>query len=293
MSEVGADVASIRYTVVEKGTMYESEVVDAIKFGTITTMDAEPVAGSLDMSDFSITSFTYYMVVAVSMDADGNFCKNASVEFYAEPEYTYAGEGVLTDAFMQFFSGCTEEHLKPFAVDVYTSEQTPGVVYVREPHPDIAHLGYLGSRYMPVNIANPDRVYIPGKVYGFPVISGDSSKGYFQTISELLREAGYSDDAIAADGNFGTLREGKVVIPCSQIYIENIAFTPEEGAAYNSALELQLPPSLTGVEAVEVTGDAQSAPAEYYDLSGRRVANPGTGIYIVRRGSSVSKEAIR
>lgn len=293
VSEVGADVAAIRYSVAEAGSTNEEVLADAIKSGIVTTMDAEPIAGALDLSDFAIEPFTRYMVVAVTMDAGGNFCKSASVEFYAEPEYTYSGEGILTDAFMQIFSDYTEEHLVPRSVEVYTVEQTPGVVYVKEPHPDLAHLGYLASRYMPISISDPDRVYIPGRSYGFPVFDNSSTPGYFQTYSEVLRSHGWADDNIAAEGYFGTLRDGKVVIPYTAISIEDYMFVPAEGANYNAALELQLPPSITGVESVEVDNDAQNAPAEYFDLGGRRVLNPSTGIYIVRRGSSVTKEAVR
>lgn len=36
-----------------------------------------------------------------------------------------------------------------------------------------------------------------------------------------------------------------------------------------------------------------NAPAEYFDLQGRRVANPENGIYIVRQGSKVTKQVIK
>ncbi len=39
---------------------------------------------------------------------------------------------------------------------------------MKEPHPDLAHLGYLASRYMPINISNPDRVYIPRPLLRLP-----------------------------------------------------------------------------------------------------------------------------
>ena len=42
----------------------------------------------------------------------------------------------------------------------------------------------------------------------------------------------------------------------------------------------------TGLAAIAADADA---PAEYYDLQGRRVANPSAGLYIVRQGSKVSK----
>lgn len=47
------------------------------------------------------------------------------------------------------------------------------------------------------------------------------------------------------------------------------------------------PAGSTGVE--EVSVDDTEAPAEYYNLQGVRVENPGHGLYIMRRGSSVCK----
>ena len=47
----------------------------------------------------------------------------------------------------------------------------------------------------------------------------------------------------------------------------------------------------TGIEKVSV--DNAAAPAEFFDLNGRRVANPSTGIYIIRQGSKVSKVLVK
>ena len=33
----------------------------------------------------------------------------------------------------------------------------------------------------------------------------------------------------------------------------------------------------------------ENAPAEYFDLQGRKIANPEKGLYIVRQGNKVSK----
>lgn len=46
----------------------------------------------------------------------------------------------------------------------------------------------------------------------------------------------------------------------------------------------------SGVEDVSV--DSSNAPAVYFDLQGRKVDNPGTGLYIVRRGNEVAKEYV-
>lgn len=42
----------------------------------------------------------------------------------------------------------------------------------------------------------------------------------------------------------------------------------------------------------EIASD-NNAPAVYYDLQGRRIDNPSTGIYIVRKGNEVMKRVIR
>lgn len=50
--------------------------------------------------------------------------------------------------------------------------------------------------------------------------------------------------------------------------------------------------TLTGIEGVEAEAGAD-APAEYYDLQGRRVANPVAGLYIRRTGSKVEKVLVK
>lgn len=50
---------------------------------------------------------------------------------------------------------------------------------------------------------------------------------------------------------------------------------------------------MTGVESVAVDSSADAASVEYYDLSGRRVLNPANGLYIVRRGNTVTKQLIK
>ena len=45
-----------------------------------------------------------------------------------------------------------------------------------------------------------------------------------------------------------------------------------------------------GVDSVENEADGEAA---YYNMQGMRVLNPTPGIYVVRRGSAVTKEVIR
>lgn len=47
----------------------------------------------------------------------------------------------------------------------------------------------------------------------------------------------------------------------------------------------------TGIEGVDA--EAANAPAEYFDLQGRKVANPEAGLYLVKRGNKVTKELLK
>ena len=52
-------------------------------------------------------------------------------------------------------------------------------------------------------------------------------------------------------------------------------------------------PIPTGVDAVAADAADATAPVEFFDLNGRRIENPATGIYIRRQGSTVSKVFIK
>lgn len=52
-------------------------------------------------------------------------------------------------------------------------------------------------------------------------------------------------------------------------------------------------PDGSGIEAPEADGWDADAPVEYYDLQGRKVANPTTGFYIARQGALTRKVFIR
>ena len=47
----------------------------------------------------------------------------------------------------------------------------------------------------------------------------------------------------------------------------------------------------TGIEGVDA--EAANAPAEYFDLQGRKVATPEAGLYLVKRGNKVTKELLK
>ena len=52
---------------------------------------------------------------------------------------------------------------------------------------------------------------------------------------------------------------------------------------------LNITDDLTAAAVENITCDDNNAPAEYYDLSGRRVEHPTRGIYIMKQGNTVKK----
>lgn len=72
----------------------------------------------------------------------------------------------------------------------------------------------------------------------------------------------------------------------------SIAYTDDPASAINFKVVLTSDPNYAGVESVIADSDL-NAPREYYDLNGRRVAEPSNGLYIVRQGTKITKEYIR
>ena len=56
--------------------------------------------------------------------------------------------------------------------------------------------------------------------------------------------------------------------------------------------KLDFTKAFSGIENV-IDDDSTDCEAEYFNLQGVEVANPENGIYVVRRGSKVTKEIIR
>ena len=150
---------------------------------------------------------------------------------------------------------------------------------------------YAGSYYLPIVIENPDRVYIKDGVFGsIDKLPSQYSDLRFSTAAGYLMGQGTKPEEIPAE-YYGTLRGTVVEIPANVIVWGGYFVTGNGENAPYQALRLVLPDDYAGVEGVEA--DTADARAEYFDLSGRRVEHPAAGIYIVRRGSKVSKELVR
>jgi hypothetical protein len=75
----------------------------------------------------------------------------------------------------------------------------------------------------------------------------------------------------------------------SKFYLNTTTDQHLEADTENNALVVKM--GKTGVNSIISNSD--NATPVYYNLSGIEVANPGSGLYIVRRGNKVSKEYIK
>lgn len=82
------------------------------------------------------------------------------------------------------------------------------------------------------------------------------------------------------------------------VFIKSVEFfhvTPSEavndGALQKSTITLAADPKPNSI--ADINANTVDSAAEYFNIQGQRVSNPGAGFYIVKRGSKVSKEVIR
>lgn len=91
---------------------------------------------------------------------------------------------------------------------------------------------------------------------------------------------------VASEGAVKTLAESNGIIP-EDLANFGLSFYRTTGETM-----IQTKANVTGIEAV--TAEADNADAEYFTISGVRVAgDPAPGIYVVRRGNKVTKEVVK
>ena len=100
---------------------------------------------------------------------------------------------------------------------------------------------------------------------------------------------GMADDANMKSCNFKVGADGKLSIKMTQ---QGLADNQNRFAFKNFDL-LYKGNGSSGIEGVGINTVDADAPAEYYNMQGIRVAEPTTGLYIVRQGNKVSKQLIR
>ncbi|MDE6528560.1 MAG: endonuclease/exonuclease/phosphatase family protein, partial [Muribaculaceae bacterium] len=97
------------------------------------------------------------------------------------------------------------------------------------------------------------------------------------------------EDMLRADFNNDCMKEKSVSLAVDQIGVPR----PLDGKSTIGAREYVAPAGIEGIVTDGYSGVDADAPVEYFDLQGRRVAAPVSGIYVRRQGARVDKVAVR
>ncbi len=141
-----------------------------------------------------------------------------------------------------------------------------------------------------IDVTKSDKGYILKDAYGRYLAMDATHTTSFQLYTEL-QDGCYWTQTVEADGVklTNTLVEGSVVCQSmgTESWYTNIA--PAVSPA-----EFKLPVVYVDDKAAVAAVDADlNAPVEYFDLQGRRIANPEKGLFIKKQGAKATKVIIR
>ena len=123
-----------------------------------------------------------------------------------------------------------------------------------------------------------------------PKTSGEATSVRRRTVSidETTGVISVTKDEVTTDGATATISVGAVAAGDYDVEIPTGFFTVNDKLSAKISSSVNVPDQTTGIHTVNV--DATDAAAtEWFNVQGRRVANPTHGIYIRRQGSTVSK----
>ncbi|MCM1070597.1 MAG: hypothetical protein NC210_08055 [[Clostridium] fimetarium] len=312
MGEIAPSVASIDYALVPAAVVEENLYFPERVTAMVASHDPSLTVYTANFSRAGVTltipaeevPYGDRYFVAVPRDAKGEahsgiisaapISKTRPLEEWTE---------ICTATFEHNAIYCMFGITDPYTFDVAVREnpEKPGLYYLVNPW-----AGY-GENYNPelasplfINATNPERVFITSNLSGEPT-PGDRdintgvrpSSNYGEVyIGNLYDTAGFMAEhntgkVVRNEYNEKVINLDGAVLSYIMDPSENNAIT---GYWQGDRFRIVLNGVTEGDSSVEVVEEeATDAPVEYYNLQGVRVANPGTGIYIRRQGSTVTK----
>lgn len=229
-----------------------------------------------------------YTVVAVGFNDLGETVAGSYLyvsDIYADANWIPSGKCLYTDDVVNSVN--PNNPPQPYSVDVEASVVKPGLYRLVNPYgpawPEFNSSWAVDTdnHYLMVDVSNPTMVTIPMSRLGVNKGQGEM----YLSDSPYMPAAGSMIDDIVTFANPGTLQ---LSIRTGGLY-DNVRIM---GANLGGAFRIDLSEVIASVDEIGVNPSVEG-PAEYYNLQGMRVMEPGAGIYIVRRGNKVTKEYIR
>lgn len=206
----------------------------------------------------------------------------------ALPNWKTLGESEFTDGFCgPYFKGSSITT----KVTVQERERRPGYFRLLG-----AFSQYGSDKPLEIDATNPDFVVLPSQETGFDheVRGAVTVYSHCENFISPMKYPTYEEYAEAFPQYVATYKDGVIVFPPDACVLhfpdwDPWSYTTNDEAAGQSMVAI---PPTSGIKDV-VADDSADAPKVYYDITGRKVANPGPGLYIVRQGAKSHKELIK
>lgn len=250
-----------------------------------------------------------YTLGAVAYDENDNVIGKATSAVYYMPNESWnwkplgnakINEDMLRDVFSMNLDNAGIEHNGPVEYEAPIEEciSQPGLYRVNglygptHPYAPIFEYVYDFPVYTYFDCSDPDYCYIYTTPTGFIVKDDKSGEIIIGSEPATWINKGYTFDMTLQimSYSFGKLSDGVIKFSPSNVWFSVPVFVEQLNEDWingswltENDLTIKLPVG-TGVESVDTT-----TKAEYYDLNGNRVANPGKGIYILRQGEKSVK----
>ena len=263
-----------------------------------------------------------YQDITASQDVAFDYEADGVYTFYAIPylngtnrrvtwltkELTYLnlgwrklGQCQYTEAFLADMEQEVVSGVEPvtYAVDIEESTENPGYYRLIDPYgetyPYYTKNDYDNTRhyYMEVDATDPECVSIKEMTDGCGWNFGIGKMVPWSRADRGLRDQGLTKEDVKAQGLFGKVENNVITFPNDALLITFPDFYPFAYWANTTGKFRIVLPEGTGIQSV--TADSTEAPAEIYDLNGRRV-QPQTltpGIYVKKQGGRAVKMMVK
>ena len=293
--EFGEDIAKI-YVLVAKGTMEISyEIAEFI----ISNGDELPLTNNYWLiTGLGPRGRGLYTVCLVGCDAnDKPLTGTTTMVFYEEDDadkWEPLGRGYWQE-------GIVSPHVQGLPmmqlnVDIEKHKEIEGYYRLVNPfaeHPNlkeyvVAESGH--NHYIYVNATNPEAVYIEASEVG--VQTPDGQIAVWSYPGQRLDE-GYTVEDLKSYGFFGTMEDGVITMPDNMLLYAETSYFGGRFVTSGDRFKIDLYHQIPGTNGIADEIISNEGEAEYFNLQGVKVDNPGKGLYIRRQAGKTTKEFIR
>lgn len=296
----GQSISSLMF-LLEPGVIYADESTE-----TNNDLDAESIARVLtEGSSFNsgenlveCTAQGVHSLMIVGLDNNGEPRTGKIAYIYGDfsdsDEWNSLGKVTYNeDLFAGYYDDLEQVELQ---AELEVNKLTPGFYRLVNPYADYEYNWLEGhdyhNHYIYIHAENPDAVWVENSPIGVDFADGMGEARITSNVAIAL-EAGYTlEEAILAAGEeLGCINGNTIEFTHWGLWVAQTGWYNGYWTSTGQNFRVTLPDS-SGVDSVIAEG-ADNSEAQYYNLHGILIDRPTHGVYIVKRGSTVTKQIIK